>query len=55
LKFIPNAAKGLTQSVVSGAAGDPIFDNLMMEAPTQAIQDFNNLTNVFFDTTLFTG
>jgi hypothetical protein len=55
LKFIPNWAKGFSQSLITGAVGDPVFDNLMMQAPTKAVEDFNNFTNLFFDTTLFTA
>lgn len=54
LKIVPNGMKRFSQSLLTGAAGDPVFDNLMMQAPTKAVEDFNNITNLFFDTTLFT-
>jgi len=55
LKFIPNAAKGISNSLVNGAVGDPVFDNLMMQAPTAAVETMNNIANLFFDASLFTG
>lgn len=39
--------------MISGAATDPIFDNLMVQAPTKTTEEFNTLTNVLFDATLF--
>lgn len=55
LSIIPTAMKGLSESMISGAATDPIFDNLMVQAPSKTTEEFNNLTNVLFDATLFTG
>ncbi len=55
LRIVPNTAKGLMNSLATGAAWDPIFDNLMIQAPTAAIEWFNNYTNVFFDGAMFTG
>lgn len=55
LAIIPTAMKGLSSSMISGAATDPIFDNLMIQAPNKTTEEFNQFTNVLFDATLFTG
>lgn len=53
MKIVPNAVKGLSESIISGAATDPIIDNLMVEAPTASIEELNNITNLFFDAGTF--
>lgn len=49
VNIIWSGIKGTTKSLISNAATDPIFDSVMQEAPTDAIQEFNTLTGPLFD------
>jgi hypothetical protein len=53
LKIIPNALKGMQTSLITGAAGDAVIDNQMMQAPTSVNEAFNNAIWLFFDTNLY--
>lgn len=55
MKLLPMTIKGLSASMLSGAATDPIMDNLMITANTKANEEFNMLTNVLFDATIFSA
>ena len=49
VNIIGSWVKWVTKSLISNAATDPIFDSVMQEAPTDAIQEFNTLTGPLFD------
>ena len=53
LKIIPNALKGMQTSLITGAAGDAVIDNQMMQAPTAINEAFNNSIGLFFDTNMY--
>lgn len=48
-KLVWNSVANLTASQVYWAWADPIIDNLMIEAPTKTVEQFNYISNLLFD------
>lgn len=48
-KLVWNSVANITASQIYWAAADPVIDNLMVEAPTKTIEQFNYISNLLFD------
>jgi len=53
LKVLPKALKWLTTSLLEWAAWDAIFDNVMIQSPSKTSEEFNAISWLLFDTTLY--
>jgi len=52
-KFVWSSIKNLSSSQFYGTIWDTVIDNVTMTAPTKAIEEFNMISNLLFDTTPF--